>query len=96
LAARTPVKGNPGVDPLRAITYRDLHNPAARPGEAAQEHVDALHVAAEDLAGTRSVAADALVTRIPNASTNTRVWVPICFLSVSLSDVLRRSPIYPV
>jgi hypothetical protein len=52
LAARTPVKVT-WVDPLRAITHRDLRNPAARPGEAAQQHVHALHVA-EDLAGTRS------------------------------------------
>jgi hypothetical protein len=56
----------------------------------------ALPVAAEDLAGTRSGAADALASRIPNASTNTRVWVPICFLSLSLSNVLRRPPIYTV
>jgi hypothetical protein len=58
--------------------------------------VHALHVAAEDLAGTRSVAADALATRIPNACTNTRVWVSIYLfsLSLSLSNVLRRAPIY--
>src|SRR5215218_9942050 len=37
--------------------HRDLQDPAARLGEAAQRYIDALHMAAEDLAGTQTVAA---------------------------------------
>jgi hypothetical protein len=36
--------------------HRDLHDTAARLGEATQRYIDALHVAAEDLAGTQTVA----------------------------------------
>jgi hypothetical protein len=37
--------------------HRELHDPAARLGEATTRYVDALHVAAEDLAGAQGVAA---------------------------------------
>jgi DNA primase catalytic core len=37
--------------------HRDQHDPAARLGEATRRYVDALHVAAEDLAGTQTIAA---------------------------------------
>jgi DNA primase catalytic core len=37
--------------------HRDLHDPAVRLGEATRRYVDALHLAAEDLAGTQDVTA---------------------------------------
>jgi hypothetical protein len=46
-------------DEARSATtlHRDLHDKAARLGEATRRYVDALHVAAENLAGTQGVAA---------------------------------------
>jgi DNA primase catalytic core len=46
-------------DAARSATtlQRDEHDPAGRLGETARRYVDALHVAAEDLAGTQDVAA---------------------------------------
>ena len=45
-------------DAARSATtlHRDLHDPAPRLGQATQRYIDALHVAAEDLAGTQTVA----------------------------------------
>jgi hypothetical protein len=59
-------------DAARSATtlQHDQHDPAARLGEATRRYVDALHAAAEDLAGAQSVAAleDAAEEAVPGLS----------------------------